>query len=82
MSHDSKMRCCLVDLYFTLYGRRQPTCLPTSEAVASLYRPQKESDVGIHDKLVGIMINWNAHFTFGVAEHESRIVGRSSRLYG
>lgn len=47
MSHDSKMRCSLVDLYFMLYGRRQPTCLPTSDVVASLYKPQKESEVCI-----------------------------------
>lgn len=39
LPHDSKMRCSLIDLYFVLYGRRQPTCLPTSE-VSSLYKSQ------------------------------------------
>lgn len=50
MFYDSKMRCSLVDLYFVLYGRRQPTCLPTSE-VASLYKPQKELEVRNKKKL-------------------------------
>lgn len=31
LSHDSRLRCELVDLYYTLYGTRRPTCLPIPE---------------------------------------------------
>lgn len=31
LSHDSRMRCDLVDLYYTLYGNRRPICIPLPE---------------------------------------------------
>ena len=31
LSHDPKLRCDLVDLYYTLYGPRTPLCLPNPE---------------------------------------------------
>ncbi|KAI1287682.1 Transcription initiation factor TFIID subunit 2 [Halotydeus destructor] len=31
LTHDTKLRCALVDLYFTLYGRGRPSCLPKPE---------------------------------------------------
>lgn len=40
LSHDTKLRCDLVDLYFTLYGSRRPTCLPIPE-LANVLKPQK-----------------------------------------
>ncbi|BFZ20925.1 hypothetical protein BsWGS_23965 [Bradybaena similaris] len=32
-SYDCRLRCGLADLYFTLYGRQRPTCLPAPEQV-------------------------------------------------
>jgi len=32
--YDSRLRCDLVDLYYTLYGRRKPYCLPIPELAA------------------------------------------------
>lgn len=40
LSHDSRLRCDLVDLYYTLYGTKRPTCLPFPE-LAGLLTPQK-----------------------------------------
>lgn len=36
LSHDSRLRCELVDLYYTLYGTRRPTCLPIPELAGIL----------------------------------------------
>lgn len=36
LSHDSRLRCELVDLYYTLYGIRKPTCLPIPELAGVL----------------------------------------------
>lgn len=36
LSHDSRLRCELVDLYYTLYGTRRPTCLPIPELAGVL----------------------------------------------
>lgn len=40
LSHDAKLRCDLVDLYYTLYGTKIPFCLPIPELVA-LTKPKK-----------------------------------------
>jgi len=37
--YDSRLRCDIVDLYYTLYGRRRPSSLPVPE-LAALGRPQ------------------------------------------
>nr|XP_018909078.1 PREDICTED: transcription initiation factor TFIID subunit 2 isoform X1 [Bemisia tabaci] len=39
LSHDSRMRCSLVDLYFALYGRRRPHCLQHPDL--AFIQPQK-----------------------------------------
>jgi hypothetical protein len=31
LSHDTRLRCDLVDVYYTLYGSRRPVCLPIPE---------------------------------------------------
>lgn len=31
LSHDPKLRCDLVDFYYTLYGTKTPLCLPIPE---------------------------------------------------
>lgn len=36
LSHDTRLRCELVDLYYTLYGTRRPTCLPVPELAAMM----------------------------------------------
>lgn len=40
LSHDTKLRCDLVDLYYTLYGNKRPVCLPIPE-LAGVMKPQK-----------------------------------------
>lgn len=40
LSHDAKMRCNWVDLYYTLYGVVRPMCLPMSFVTTSA-RPKK-----------------------------------------
>lgn len=36
LSHDARIRCDLVDLYYKLYGIKRPTCLPIPELVGVL----------------------------------------------
>ncbi|GJQ75752.1 putative zinc ion binding protein [Trypoxylus dichotomus] len=43
LSHDSKLRCDFVDLYYKLYGLKRPTCLPIPE-LAGILKPQKVHD--------------------------------------
>lgn len=40
LSHDTRLRCDLVDLYYTLYGTRRPVCLPIPElaGIMNLHR--------------------------------------------
>ncbi|XP_001664244.2 transcription initiation factor TFIID subunit 2 [Aedes aegypti] len=40
LSHDTRLRCDMVDLYYTLYNTRVPHCLPNPE-LASILKPQK-----------------------------------------
>ncbi|EZA62441.1 Transcription initiation factor TFIID subunit [Ooceraea biroi] len=40
LSHDAKLRCDLVDLYYTLYGTKIPLCLPIPE-LAAITKPRK-----------------------------------------
>ncbi|KYQ58343.1 Transcription initiation factor TFIID subunit 2 [Trachymyrmex zeteki] len=40
LSHDAKLRCDLVDLYYSLYGVRVPFCLPIPE-IATIMKPKK-----------------------------------------
>jgi len=40
LSHDAKLRCDLVDLYYTLYGTKVPFCLPIPE-IATIIKPRK-----------------------------------------
>lgn len=40
LSHDTRLRCDLVDLYYKLYGNKRPTCLPIPE-LAAILKPQK-----------------------------------------
>lgn len=40
LSHDPKLRCDLVDIYYTLYGSKTPLCLPIPE-LAMLTKPKK-----------------------------------------
>uniref|UniRef100_A0A1B6I826 Transcription initiation factor TFIID subunit 2 TPR repeats domain-containing protein n=5 Tax=Homalodisca TaxID=139475 RepID=A0A1B6I826_9HEMI len=40
LSHDTRMRCSMVDLYYVLYGKKRPTCLPIPE-LAALLKPQR-----------------------------------------
>lgn len=41
LSHDTRLRCDLVDLYYALYGSRRPVCLPIPE-LAALMSSQKQ----------------------------------------
>lgn len=49
LSHDTGMRCNFIDLYFTLYGKRRPHCLPITE-VENLYKPPKSPSAEIREK--------------------------------
>lgn len=40
LSHDSKLRCDYVDLYYALYGSKKPLCLQNSE-LSAMFKPQK-----------------------------------------
>lgn len=42
LSHDTRLRCDLVDLYYTLYGTRRPTCLPIPELAGVLPIPKHD----------------------------------------
>ncbi|XP_043273259.1 transcription initiation factor TFIID subunit 2 [Venturia canescens] len=41
LSHDSKLRCDLVDFYYTLYGSKRPLCLPIPELGCLSAKPRK-----------------------------------------
>lgn len=43
LSHDSRLRCDLVDLYYKLYGSKRPTCLPIPE-LAGIMKPYKHEE--------------------------------------
>lgn len=43
LSHDTRLRCDLVDLYFALYGSRRPQCLQSNE-MSNLVKPQRVSN--------------------------------------
>lgn len=43
LSHDARLRCDLVDLYYKLYGSKRPTCLPIPE-LAAIMKPPKHHD--------------------------------------
>ncbi|CAO1304154.1 unnamed protein product [Diamesa hyperborea] len=40
LSHDTRLRCDLVDLYYALYGTKEPHIMKSTE-LASLYQPQR-----------------------------------------
>ncbi|KAI0209910.1 Transcription initiation factor TFIID subunit 2 [Lamellibrachia satsuma] len=42
-SHDSRLRCDVADLYFTLYGRTRPSCLPIPESVMVLNLKERKT---------------------------------------
>jgi transcription initiation factor TFIID subunit 2 len=46
LSNDTRLRCDMVDLYYSLYGVKRPLCLPSNNSeLASLYKPQKVAPV-------------------------------------
>lgn len=44
LSHDSRLRCDMVDLYYALYGNKRPMCLPTPE-LSAMFKPPKVQPV-------------------------------------
>ncbi|XP_023212632.1 transcription initiation factor TFIID subunit 2-like, partial [Centruroides sculpturatus] len=44
-SHDSRIRCAAVDLYYILYGRNRPSCLPIPELAMVLNLKEKKARV-------------------------------------
>ncbi|CAG2122886.1 unnamed protein product, partial [Medioppia subpectinata] len=42
LSYDSKIRCAVVDFYYTLYGRGRPSCLPKPEFSVVLNLKEKK----------------------------------------
>ncbi|XP_055376719.1 transcription initiation factor TFIID subunit 2 [Condylostylus longicornis] len=40
LSHDDKLRCDMVDLYYALYGSKKPYCLQSAE-FSAMFKPQK-----------------------------------------
>lgn len=45
LSHDTRLRCDMVDLYYSLFGTKEPSAVKNPE-LAALYQPQKvESDI-------------------------------------
>merc|ERR1719278_672450 len=46
--YDSRLRCDIVDLYYTLYGRRRPPSLPLPELAAPRPRALEEGAQGVH----------------------------------
>lgn len=40
LSHDARLRCDMVDLYYALYGTKRPQCLPTAE-LSAMFKPQR-----------------------------------------
>lgn len=42
MSHDTRLRCDLVDVYYALYGTKEPSAVKNPE-LAALYQPKKEA---------------------------------------
>ncbi|XP_069134211.1 transcription initiation factor TFIID subunit 2-like [Argopecten irradians] len=43
LSHDSRLRCDIADLYFTLYGRTRPTCLGIPESLVVFNLKEKKA---------------------------------------
>lgn len=62
LSHDTRLRCDLVDLYYALYGTKEPSSVKNPE-LAALYQPQKveaesredlEMKIELDDQLVDV----------------------------
>ena len=41
-AHDSRLRCGVADLYYALYGRSRPPCLPLPEVCRKLLRFRRQ----------------------------------------
>lgn len=50
LTHDSQLRCALLDLYFTLYGRSRPSCLPKPELSVTLNLKDKIAISSVPDE--------------------------------
>ncbi|KAH9489969.1 Transcription initiation factor TFIID subunit 2, partial [Bulinus truncatus] len=79
VSHDSRLRCGLADLYFTLYGRQRPTCLPIPE-IAKLSQKEKKSkmeinvdDLSVSEPVQSSIAIWNPELSniFASPVHDS-----------
>lgn len=50
LSHDSRLRCDIVDIYYTLYGVRRPICLPIPELSSILSMKQERHSSPVQEK--------------------------------
>lgn len=48
LSHDTRLRCDMVDLYYALFGVKEPSSVKNPE-LAALYQPQKVESEGLDD---------------------------------
>jgi len=58
LSHDSRLRCSFVDLYYVLYGTRRPLCIPVPELATILNVKHERNISPMQDKEV------SKHLTF------------------
>ncbi|CAL1530604.1 unnamed protein product [Lymnaea stagnalis] len=80
-SYDSRLRCGLADLYFTLYGRQRPTCLPVPETTKLMQKEKKPKaeitadDLSVSEPSQGSLVVWNPELSsiFASPVHETTI---------
>jgi hypothetical protein len=58
LSHDSRLRCNFVDLYYVLYGTRRPLCIPVPELAAILNVKHERHASPMQDKEVITFFNF------------------------
>lgn len=76
-SHDTRLRCDLVDFYYTLYGIRRPVCLPLPELSGimnlSKHDPNKQKQPAIPKKNTNPPI-YDSSNTSNVAKENQSII--------
>uniref|UniRef100_A0A2C9LKD2 Transcription initiation factor TFIID subunit 2 n=1 Tax=Biomphalaria glabrata TaxID=6526 RepID=A0A2C9LKD2_BIOGL len=90
-SHDSRLRCGLADLYFILYGRQRPTCLPVPEIVKMGQKDKKSKmeslclqinadDLSVSEPAPSSIAIWNPELSniFASPVHEPAMVENSA----
>lgn len=75
LSHDSRLRCSFVDLYYVLYGTRRPLCIPVPELATILNVKHERNISPMQDKEV------SKHLTFSLNCYQTQHQIRTGSVF-